>query len=378
MTVRAVGSVTDSFQRAPTSIPTVTVVSVRSIVAYAEERGVSRPAVLDAAQDHPATLENADGRVRRSQIFSVWQYVSDALADPAIGVHVAESVPVGGFDVMDYMLATSQTVREGLDALLSYLRLLLDQASLEVHEEADVAICRFRLFNDDVGLERFSAKFVLSLILHRLRACANLAGWRPLGVTFAQESEGDLADYSRFYGCPVGFGAAINELVLPAFLLDAPMKRADPGLNSVLVRHADQELAKLPPVDSFDEAVRQAVYESMSEGHTLPSVEVIAKRFGVGARTLQRRLSDAETSFNRIVDEMRLDLATRLLGDAQIAIGEIGFMLGFSEPSAFSRAFKRWTGQSPMKVRKAIAESRQSGAVARIELSGRAALDRAD
>jgi hypothetical protein len=93
--------VPDSCQRGHTSVPKVTVVSVRAIVAYAEERGVRRADTLGAAMIHPATLENADGRVRRSQIYSVVQFVSDALEDPALGVHVAESVPVGGFDVMD-------------------------------------------------------------------------------------------------------------------------------------------------------------------------------------------------------------------------------------------------------------------------------------
>ena len=368
----------DTFQRAHTSVPTVTVISVRSIVAYAERRGVRRRDILDAAMIHPATLDNPDGRVRRSQILSTWRFVSEALDDPAIGVHVAQSLDVGAFDVMDYMLATSPTVREGLEALLSYLRLLLDQASIEVHEEADIAACRFRLFNDDSGLETFSAQFLMSLIMHRLRACANLTGWRPLGVTFSHDAEGRKAEYREFFGCPVTFNAALNEIVLPAMLLDAPMKRADAGLNSVLIRHADQQLAKLPPVDSFDEAVREAVYEAMSEGTGLPTMEEIAKRLAVGARTLQRRLSDAETSFNRIVDETRFDLATRLLGDAQMAIGEIGFMLGFSEPSAFSRAFKRWTGKTPMRVRKELAEARESGAVPRVDLSGPRAPSRHD
>ena len=356
----------------------MTVISVRSIVAYAERQGVSRREILDAAMVHPATLDNPDGRVRRSQILSTWRYASEALDDPAIGVHVAESLDVGAFDVMDYMLATSPTVREGLDALLSCLRLLLDQASLEVHEQADIAACRFRLFNDDSGLEKFSAQFLMSLIVHRLRACANLTGWRPLGVTFSHDADGHAPAYREFYGCPVTFNAALNEVVLPGILLDAPMKRADAGLNSVLMRHADQQLAKLPPVDSFDEAVREAVYEAMSEGTGLPTMDEIAKRLAVGARTLQRRLSDAETSFNRIVDEMRLDLATRLLGDAHSAIGEIGFMLGFSEPSAFSRAFRRWTGKTPMQVRKELTEARESCALPRLEFSGSSIATRPD
>ncbi len=336
---------------------------MRAVVAYARERGVSESEMLEAAMIHPATLENPDGRVRRSQIYSTWQFAADALEDEAIGVHVAESLPVGAFDVMDYMLATSPTVQSGLDALVSYLRLLLDQASLEVRREADVAICRFRLFNDDLGVERYSAEFFLSLILGRLRDCASVQCWHPLGVNFAHSPDGDLSEYERFFGAPVTFGAGVNELVLPLLVLDAPMKRADAGLNSVLSRHADQQLAKLPPVDSFEEAVREAVYQAMSDGEGLPTTEQIAKRVGVGTRTLQRRLQDAETSFNRIVDDMRLDLAIRLLGDRQTAIGEIGFMLGFSEPSAFSRAFKRWTGRTPMAVRKELADSRDSGSL---------------
>lgn len=331
-------------------------------MAYAEERGVPKSEILAAGMIHPATLENPDGRVRRSQVCAAWDYAAEALGDPSIGVHVAESLPVGAFDVMDYMVATSQTVGEGLDALLSYLGLLLDQATLEVRVESDAAICRFRLFNDDLGLERYCAEFILSLILSRIRACADLAGWHPLGVNFAHDRIGDTQEYDRFFGAAVTFGSGANELVLPQLVLDAPMKRADAVLNSVLTRHADQQLAKLAPVESFEEAVREAVYKAMSEGAGLPTIEQIAKRVGVGARTLQRRLQDGDTSFNRIVDHMRLDLATRLLGDSQTAIGEIGFMLGFSEPSAFSRAFKRWTGRTPMGVRKELSESRGSGA----------------
>jgi len=136
--------------------------------------------------------------------------------------------------------------------------------------------------------------------------------------------------------------------VMPAAVLEAPLVSSDPELLQILTRAAE-ELAKRAPVPpTLAAQVGRVLAESLRSGEA--TIGHVAKRFGMTERSLQRRLKDEGVSFNTVREDVRKQLARRYLDD-KLAIAEISFLLGFSEPSAFFRAFKRWTGMTPLEAR---------------------------
>ena len=171
----------------------------------------------------------------------------------------------------------------------------------------------------------------------------------PLAVYFKHAARGDLDVFTDHFGCPVHFGADRDALKIETATLDVSNRLGDESIASFFDRHLEQELASLPDEDELEHKVRRAVSEKLSEG--VPTLTEIATALGMGARTLQRRLSDKDQSFQGLVDLARRELAQQLLLETDYSLAEIAFLTGFSEQSGFTRAFKRWSGQTPRSYR---------------------------
>lgn len=175
------------------------------------------------------------------------------------------------------------------------------------------------------------------------------ASYRPSAVFFKHGPRGDTCLYEDHFQCPVHFDSDRDALLIDPGLLDAPNRLGDKTIATFFDRHLEEELAARMQDDGLEQSVRNVIAQSLSEG--VPTLSFIASELGLGARTLQRRLSDEGLSFQTVVDRARQDLAQRLLKETDYSLAEIAFLTGFSEQSAFSRAFKRWAGQTPRSYR---------------------------
>ena len=133
---------------------------------------------------------------------------------------------------------------------------------------------------------------------------------------------------------------------------EVPQLAADPAMSSIMERHLSRLLRDLPPDETFAARVRHVLIEELRRGE--PTLDRLAARLRMSERTMQRRLSQQGTSLQALLDEVRHDLSLRHLGESRESIAEIAFLLGFSEVSAFHRAFKRWTGSTPGAYRQAL------------------------
>jgi AraC-like DNA-binding protein len=171
---------------------------------------------------------------------------------------------------------------------------------------------------------------------------------RVLAVEFSHAAPPGptLERFRKALDAPVRFGAERTQLVLPAAALTLPMRSADPTLAGILARTADAALAALPTDARLASQVARALHPLLRDdrGH----IDEVAARLGMPARSLQRRLRDEGTSFQDVREDVRRTLAERYLQDG-LAIAEVAFLVGYSEPSAFFRAFKRWTGATPIQ-----------------------------
>ena len=171
----------------------------------------------------------------------------------------------------------------------------------------------------------------------------------PLAVFFKHASRGDVSVFTRHFGCPVHFGAERDALLVSDAALEAPNKLGDQTIAKFFDRHLEQELAALKDDAGLEQRVRITVSQTLSEG--VPNLSDIASALGMSGRTLQRRLADKGVSFQSLVDLARRELAQQLLTETQYSLAEIAFLTGFSEQSGFTRAFKRWSGQTPRSYR---------------------------
>jgi AraC-like DNA-binding protein len=208
----------------------------------------------------------------------------------------------------------------------------------------------------DFGLEsvRQHSEYSMTIARNLLRLMAGSA-WSPLEVHFMHEAR-DSSEHTRVFGCPVLFSCETNALVIAREFIARQVPAADPHLIPVLKSYLDQVLQALPREDEFLCAARKAVAESMRDGDC--KLAAVAKRLAISPRSLQRRLEEYGIDFNAMVGETRCRFAVEYLKNPGNTLTEVAFLLGYSEVSAFNRAFKRWTGTTPMQHRRKTRESR--------------------
>lgn len=266
-----------------------------------------------------------------------------------LGLRALGLVEAGSCDVTEYLAASASSWGEALEVITKYSRILSDAAEYCLHEHAQRAVFEVQ---SRARLSRPLADFQVGLIA--LAARAWLRHTNNFEFWFAHERPHNLAEYTRVYGAaPLRFGAPCNAIVFDKDLLRAPLRDANPKLHAVLRRHADSLLGELPPIDLLTGRVRELVLQLLPAGKS--DVRHAAERLNMSRRTLARRLKVEGASYREVVEDARHALARRYLAMPTLDVKEIAFLLGYSETAAFSRAFRRWAGQSPLQYRESHA-----------------------
>ncbi|HEX5058321.1 MAG TPA: AraC family transcriptional regulator ligand-binding domain-containing protein, partial [Kofleriaceae bacterium] len=261
--------------------------------------------------------------------------------------HLAEHSPIGTFEALDYALWASSTFGDALDRLVRFLRIIGDDLTLHVTRAGKWA----RVHRVVVHDQRHRAECFLAILVLRGR---ELLG-RPLRlreVRFTHRRPADIRAHRRLFHCPIRFGSSVTELVFDVNQLDAPVRSARPGLAAVLDRHLRDLLSRLPQRGSFVHRVHQSIARTLHAGR--PSLKTTARALHMSSRTLQRHLQDVGVTHRQIVEDVRRDLAERLLATRRMSITEVAFLLGFEDVSGFRRAYRQWTGMNPSRARAKI------------------------
>lgn len=174
----------------------------------------------------------------------------------------------------------------------------------------------------------------------------------PIEVTFQHPAPKTIAHHEAYFGCPVYFGADRDAMLLSHQSLFEPNILGDEGITQFLVSHLDQELEQIDDMPALQTQTKSEIARALSEG--LPKMADIARRLGLSARSFHRRLAEQGLSFQTLTEETRREIATAMLQEERYALSEIAFLTGYSEQSAFNRAFKRWMGVTPAIYRKSL------------------------
>jgi len=233
-------------------------------------------------------------------------------------------------------------VAHGINQLSRYFRLNDAPYALEIREDEDPVRVIFHGTRDSLIFE-----FGVSLVvLHLREETENRLS--AVCVSFTHRPD-DVVEMQRVLGCPVRDGESWNGFAVSRDAWLLPMRRHDPVLRGVLERHAEEVIARLPAGDDVTIEIRRAIMSRIPQGET--GIQSVARSLATSTRSLQRRLSEAGTSYQELLDSTRREAATRYLQDRRLSIGEVAYLLGYSEPPAFHRAFKRWNGISPQEFR---------------------------
>jgi AraC-like DNA-binding protein len=213
---------------------------------------------------------------------------------------------------------------------------------------------RLRWWFHGLGRERGRQCVEFSAV-NLVRALREMAGesFALLGVSFVHQRSDCVPAFDAFFGCPVRFGAEENAIVLGQGDLARPIRSADDRLLAVLRRYCEEVLSRhAERAPALVERVERMIAERLPQGEA--GLSTIASKLGVSTRSLTRRLAEHETSFKKLVENIRRDLALRYLEDSGLGLTEIAFLLGYAEVSSFNHAFRRWTGKTPSSVRSKI------------------------
>lgn len=334
-----------------TSVP-----AVLKYLRHAGQLGVDCTAALAAAGIDPADLTDNSQRIPGLKHEQLLDHLLKASADPLFGLHSARFVQPGSWSVLGYITMNCATVGEAMSRIVPYEKLVGDMGVSRIEAEAEQVrlIWDCRHHNPEVRRHMIEDVLASWLLYARWIADTQLS---PTAVWFehAQPADTELADYQTIFGCPIRFGQPCNALLIPPHYLQIPLRQADANLLRTLEEHALTLMAGMDQDEPLPVRVHNALRLLLKDG--LPRKERVAEKFHMTARTLQRHLQQAGTSYQEILDQLRRELAKHYLVQSQLAIQDIASYLGFSEPRSFHRSFKNWTGMTPGEYREQHKES---------------------
>lgn len=319
----------------------------RPFLELAREAGVDVDGVLGRMGLTEAHVLDPNTRLSPDQGRELARWLVGPMNDPLLGLRAAGRLQVLDADLLGYLLRHSPDPLAGIDQLARYARLLGDTAEVRVERRAARLAVTIGL-SDGRRMLPEASDYAVGVIF-RFISELSLGRALPAKVGLPRPSPTELATYRDFFGCPVSFGVERAMLEYDEACLAVPFAHGDPRLVAILKRRADEVMSTLPPRGTVIERVRAYVDRHLEHGEG--GLHTIAVKLGMSERTLRRRLCDAGQSYRTILDEVRRERAIALVEQGGHTVIAIAQDVGFADPTAFARAFRRWTGMTPHEYR---------------------------
>jgi len=325
-------------------------------VRLVEMHGIDARVLLREAGVDPAALRDPSARIPSTFWDTAGAKAVALIPDPAFALRAARCWHPSNLGALGHAWLASSTLRTGLERLQRYSRVLGEKAELKITNTREGLRFVYDHRRRDPVLRAIGSDFVMSLVVDMCRMNYG-ASLRPVEVRLSRAKPGDIEPYRHFYGCPIHFETNEDSFLLSARVADEPLHTANRQLAGILDSILTAQLAALDK-DNIPARCKSSVLEQLTSGEV--SENDMARQLHMSRRTLQRKLAESNTTYQKLVDDTRRDLALRYMEDAGKSITDVTFLLGFSGQSAFTRAFKRWTGTSPTTYR----EQKQAPATA--------------
>jgi AraC-like DNA-binding protein len=333
-------------------------ISVAAMTGWLETvsaAGKNPDPILAAAGLNRARLGNPEAFVPSSAFGRLLEEAARQTGDGDFGLHFGERFNPKNIGPLAYVVINSPTISAAVGNASRYLKVHNQAATTSMEVEGELVYLRYQIAALGRDTVRQHNEYSMAVILNTARLVAG-SSWAPREVHFAHQVPSRVHEHSRIFGAPVLFDCPTNALVVEREFLDRQVPAADARLYRILQRYLENVLAEMPREDKLLAAIRKTIAEAMREG--VPTLERIAKTLALSERSLERRLKERGTNFKKLVEDTRRRFAANYLKDREHTLTQIAFLLGYSEVSAFNRAFKRWTGATPLKFRQTKLSSR--------------------
>lgn len=339
--------------------PTIAAGYPNAFLEFAVSKGTDRAMLLERSHLSRDDLENPDGRIPLTAYIGLMKAGIELCKEPALALLFGEAVKLQDISIVGFLGETVSDVESGQAMMNRYARLALDP-----DDSGNVDAIELVREGGDLWLKSTIEAYIDNPLLTESAFARNVTGVRamwssipglatmpfPKAIRFTHEEPSYRAEYDRIFGVPLFFGSNMNALLLDEGFMKMSLPRANPHLSKALTARAEELLKNLESSKTTRGAVEKLLRAKLQSGAA--SADEIARQLGVSRQTLFRRLKTEGVTFEKVLDELRHRMALKYLNDQKLAVNETAYLVGFSDPAAFSHAFKRWTGHSPATIRK--------------------------
>lgn len=325
---------------------------VQLLIEYVSQSELALEQLLSAEQLALLEASRAGGsqsRMSRTVFSAMLRQVQQQVQaqQPALGLALAKQISAAHLGVLGYLILACSSLGEALVRMDRYGRLVDDAIDMHIRQVDDQIELSWPPL-----LTAADAVFVELGVASIVQFARNITGQQEAmtAVGFAHRHEGGLQPYRQFFGCVPSFAQPNTFLRFPIAHLSLPLRQPDAVLLDILEAQANQALALLPRTDVFLQEVRRLLIRLCRDG--APTLEHVAAALHMTPRTLQRRLTEHGVRFQSLLDEVRLQLCEQYLQDERLQLTDIAALLGYSDQSALTRAYRRWTGRTPYQQRR--------------------------
>ncbi|ABM19662.1 AraC family transcriptional regulator [Marinobacter nauticus] len=334
------------------ALGTASVAALRQYVRYADAKGIAVDPLFEKADLKPEILGSDEGRIDGEQLQAFIHLLTEHTGNPVLGLETGDYVQPGSYSVLGYITMSCATLGEAVTRIAPYEKLVGDMGTTRLKMKGDSATLIWTCnFTDPVVWPQVVDNVFASWINYA-RWLADSTDATPLEVRLRRPSPGPEHEkaYALRWQCPVQFDAEEDSVTFAQSLLATRLRQPDPLLRKTLEAHALSQLALLDTDTDLTSKVKQSIQKQLAEGITRQ--DMVAEDLGMTSRTLQRKLSQEGVSYQKLLDEVRQQMAEDYLQNTDMSIPDIALRLGYSETTSFHRKFKAATGKTPGDFRR--------------------------
>jgi AraC-like DNA-binding protein len=276
------------------------------------------------------------------------EHAASLAGDPSYGLRLGASREPSEHGLLGFLALNSPTLLDAMTNIQRYYKVVREGSEFKIERSGAEMALRFRVTDLALRGLRQNSDFVIATVV---RGCRDLTrqAISPIRAEFIGEEPSAKVEYADILGCPVKFGAEWSALVYSEETTRLPVQGADTKLLQILELTCQKIVGPTPKMHDLIYEVRRLIVERLPRGSA--NIEAIADELNMSNKTLERRLAERGQSFSALLDETRYNAAKHYLEKSEMRIAQVAYMAGYTEPAALVRAFKRWTGTTPMKFR---------------------------
>lgn len=297
-------------------------------------------------------LSSPDNRLSGIEANKIIEAAEGLTADNNIGLHQGEHLSKGFPNILGYVLLNCPTLKECWEKYCRYEKIADNTSISDFYIMDDYAVLSNSTVDETLKTNQQFTDFKIAGMVSYINLLTNQR-FKLKEVHFTYQKPQNICEYERIFGCKICFGKPANSLIFDRKFLDIPVVAPNENLLLMFEKNAQEIMDSLNNKNTYSSAVTKIILSDVTNC-SFPSINTIAKKLLLSARSLQLYLHKENTTYSKLLKDIRISIAKKYLTNNTISIDEITYLLGFSENSAFNRAFKKWTGLTPSQFRKSV------------------------